>query len=218
MKNRRLALVAFLLCACMIVGVGYAALAVQLTIDGTVAFHDDANTELNQKVHFTGNVTILDANDKVVNMKDTQVVTADATSGDTTATLAVNFVGRESKDVFYTGTQHKVTVWYEFEIIAAAGEKLTVNIGDLAINGAVGTLADFSVVSKAVQIVDGKAENIAGTKITLEGTTEAQTVGTYRLEVEVVLNTQNVAEGSDVEATAFQIVLPVTKVETTTNE
>lgn len=204
MKNRRLALVAFLLCACMIVGVGYAALAVQLTIDGTVAFHDDANTELDEKVQFTGNVTILDASGTEVNMKDTQVVTAHATSGDTTATLAVNFVGRDTEnDEFYTGTQHKVTVYYEFEVIAAQDETLEVNIGDVAVNGAVGTLADFEVICNAV---DEDGDEVSG-KITLNNETKL-----YRLEVVVTLNTAEVQTGTDINATAFQIVLPVTKV------
>lgn len=54
MKNRRLALVAFLLCACMIVGVGYAAVADELTVSGTIGLTGDAleNAELNSKVYW----------------------------------------------------------------------------------------------------------------------------------------------------------------------
>ncbi|MBE6702745.1 MAG: hypothetical protein E7585_04965 [Ruminococcaceae bacterium] len=50
MKSRRIAIVAFLLCACMIVGIGYAALTRELSVSGTL--HAGARTNL--QVWFIG--------------------------------------------------------------------------------------------------------------------------------------------------------------------
>ena len=80
MKNRRLALVAFLLCACMIVGVGYAALTDTLKVGGTVSMGSEA-------IKFDGDIYWKSAevapNDEKVtveltNENDTLTITADA--------------------------------------------------------------------------------------------------------------------------------------------
>lgn len=53
MKNRRLTIVAFLLCACLVVGFGYAAVSDTLRIDGTAIIDiTGANTEFDGKVKF----------------------------------------------------------------------------------------------------------------------------------------------------------------------
>ena len=53
MKNRRNMIVAFLVCACLIVGVGYAALTDTLNINGTATISADAATEeFDEDVYF----------------------------------------------------------------------------------------------------------------------------------------------------------------------
>ena len=80
MKNRRLALVAFLLCASILVGVGYAALTDTLKVGGTVSMGSDA-------IEFDGDIYWMSAevapnNGKVTvtrtNGNDTLTITADA--------------------------------------------------------------------------------------------------------------------------------------------
>ena len=58
MKNRRNIIVAFLLCACLIVGVGYAALTDTLRIDGTATVkHENANNVFDGCVVFDTTIT-----------------------------------------------------------------------------------------------------------------------------------------------------------------
>ena len=74
MKNRRNMIVAFLLCACLIVGVGYAALTDTLDVIGdTNLSNEAANEELNEDIYFKetlnvencGAVVSLSDNDKI---------------------------------------------------------------------------------------------------------------------------------------------------------
>ena len=61
MKSKRNMIIAFLLCATLIVGVGYAAVAEQLTVDGTASYNTSPITGLEGVIHFTGNTTIVNA-------------------------------------------------------------------------------------------------------------------------------------------------------------
>ncbi len=65
MRNKKIILVAFILCAAMVIGVGYATLSTTLTIDGIAAIKTDgAMTEYDGDVTFqsaTGGVTGVDA-------------------------------------------------------------------------------------------------------------------------------------------------------------
>jgi hypothetical protein len=94
-------------------------------------------------------------------------------------------------------------------MIADENEVLVVNIGRLSLNGAVGTLADFQVVSTAYE---DKAEGTADTVISETKVTVPQgTTLTCYITVVVTLDSASVT--GDIDATAFQIVLPVTKAE-----
>ena len=81
MKNRRNVIIAFLLCATILVGVGYAALTDTLRIDGTAAVkHENANNVFDGQVVFDTTIT------HGVNQLDTIQYGADAD----TATVTVN--------------------------------------------------------------------------------------------------------------------------------
>ncbi|MBQ8350703.1 MAG: hypothetical protein IJY20_01500 [Clostridia bacterium] len=100
MKSRRIVVTAFLLCACLIIGVGYAALSDILEVTGTGLLSEGmADTEFEKDVYFkevttrTNCTAVIDASDTT---GDTVIITiADTTSkmavkGDTaTATLVV---------------------------------------------------------------------------------------------------------------------------------
>lgn len=61
MKRRRTAIVAFLLAAVMLMGIGYAAVSINLNINGTAGV-GDAAVELAQEVIFTGTPTMTYSN------------------------------------------------------------------------------------------------------------------------------------------------------------
>ena len=92
MKNRRNIIVAFLLCACLIVGVGYAALTDTLRIDGTAAVkHENANNVFDGCVVFDNTIT------HGVNQLDTIEYGADAD----TATVTVNSLTVEGSTAIF---------------------------------------------------------------------------------------------------------------------
>ena len=57
MKNRKIILVAFMLVACMVVGIGYAALSAELTVTGNATFKaDKAQDEFTGDINFTDDI------------------------------------------------------------------------------------------------------------------------------------------------------------------
>ena len=68
MKNRRNLIVAFLLCACLIVGIGYAALTDTLDINGTADVNQSAAEEaFNEDIYFSAAVANQEGNTASVN-------------------------------------------------------------------------------------------------------------------------------------------------------
>ena len=205
MKNRRLALVAFLLCACMIVGVGYAALAEELKIDGTATFHADDTSVLEDKVYFTGNTIIMgkDAEGATAELttKQTDVVTINVTKGELVATLDVNLIKDTHEDFINDESgKYEVIVYFEFEI-APGSQAINVKFDDIAISGAVGTKGSFAVSSKVMN-----ADKVA------LNTSEAIPVSNTTLYNLQVIVTLDAAAEEDIAATEFHVVLPVTTV------
>ena len=89
MKSRRIVVTAFLLCACLIIGVGYAALNDDLVVKGTGLLSEGmADTEFEKDVYFkevtsrTNCTAVIDASDTT---NDTVVITIT----DTTSKMAV---------------------------------------------------------------------------------------------------------------------------------
>ena len=88
MKNRRNIIVAFLLCACLIVGVGYAALSTELYLNGSASLNDTYMEEL-----FDSKITWVSAESE-----DSKKVTAVISDDGDTITLnaaALTTVGEE---------------------------------------------------------------------------------------------------------------------------
>ena len=208
MKNRRLALVAFLLCACMIVGVGYAAVVVNLEVNGTAAFHTDSTSALEGKIHFTGDKEVLDASADRPN-----AVIVDVSNGAVTATVDVNLTGANEEFAITkvegettTVTGYKVTVYLKFVIDNTKGtEKLDVEFDETSVNGgAAGTKAGFTITSVVLnsskEALTEKNENGK-----FKDSVDAGNDKYYYLAVTV--ETNSIAE--NIEDAAFQVVLPV---------
>ena len=88
MKNRRLTIVAFLLCACLVVGFGYAALADDLDITGDTSLTvNAANDELNSDVYFT-EVSDVENCGAVVSLSDNDKIAVTVTDDNSTMALA----------------------------------------------------------------------------------------------------------------------------------
>ncbi|MBQ8447348.1 MAG: hypothetical protein IJX27_00270 [Clostridia bacterium] len=121
MKNRKSILVAFLLCATLLVGVGYAAFTGNLIINGTATYTHDGS-ELDEDVFFSG----------YENLKHCNVSFADPD----TATLEVTFTPADSLDGGKTCvatatliiTNTSTTTDVEFD--ATALENIVVNSAD----------------------------------------------------------------------------------------
>ena len=208
MKNRRLALVAFLLCACMIVGVGYAAVVTSLDIDGKVSYTPTEAETNAEKIHFTGNTTGADGS----------VVIAAVQSGQQTATLSVNFNSDTIGD-YEDGTgNYEAEVTFEVEVVNSSdSQKMVVTFGDLPqVSGNVGTgdvatNAMFNVnAALDGHTTTGSAYTVTvnpGASVKLELSVVVEVLGTT---VDNANTTQEVAEA------AFQVILPVTSIEYTT--
>ena len=82
MKNRRNIVIAFLLCACLIVGVGYAALTQQLEVRGLANISlDAAQEEFDQDVYFKDPIQTSDNLIGTVDASDNDIVNLVLTDG-----------------------------------------------------------------------------------------------------------------------------------------
>lgn len=111
MKNRRNMIVAFLLCACLIVGVGYAALVDELVIDATGTF-SESPTDFDQGVKFTNIIT--KGNGMSATIQDDDLVN-----------LTVNFIsGDEASYDAHTDGVYTSTLEVEFTYYTAGDSDL----------------------------------------------------------------------------------------------
>lgn len=104
MKNRKTVVVAFLLVCCMILGVGYAALTVDLNLSGNATFDPgQAQNEFTENIYLGESATITDSN-----FNGTKSTYAKKT--DHTADLAVNSLALEDDTVTYIITVYNKSV------------------------------------------------------------------------------------------------------------
>ena len=221
MKNRRLVLVAFLLCACMIVGVGYAAVIVNLDIDGNASFHTGNVADFKENVHFTGKAAIMGTTGELVDTKNADFVAVNVLANEITATLDVNLVkGTHDALIKQNAETEKneyvVTVYYEFEVVVDGdvGTKIEVNFDDIAVSGMVGANSAFNVTSAVCDSskneLDKNTLAAEAVDATVEVTEEdTKDVEKFWLKVVVTLAADT---NVDIADTEFHVVLPVTKV------
>ena len=142
MKNRRTVLIAFLLCATLIVGVGYAAFVGNLTVNGTTSFDPD-NSTLDDSVEFsavqyaencsvnigkTGDIatvavtfTTADAIDNVATAKCVLVITNKSAQG--TKVKLTNPTNFQNTNSFF-----KIKTDWTDDVVLDGGESTTITI------------------------------------------------------------------------------------------
>ena len=210
MKNRRLALVAFLLCACMIVGVGYAAVVTSLNVDGKVSYEklSEEDPKYDEKIHFTG-----------ITSGDDEVVRAVVQSGDQTATLSASFNSGNIGNYAVVGDARTVTVNFGVEVVNKStdtSKKMVVTFGDLPkVSGNVGngettTNANFIVIADLVGEALSKNDQDVYTVEVASGSTAALTLSvTIKVPTALV---DAINDGAAAQETAFEVILPVTSI------
>lgn len=204
MKNRRSMIVAFLLCACLIVGVGYAAIADQLTVNGTLEYSPTADS-LDQNVYFTGHMFIVDSTHTEV---ETDAFIVDVVGGSQTATITAQFTAANIQQ-FQVNSNYVSGVVLEIAVEnTSTTEELKVNFGDIAMNGTVGTQSVFAV---ATSLKDGRADTSA--EVTTDITVPAGQTQNYYLHIRISAQETMVTQQQTIAPTDFTIVLPVTQVD-----
>lgn len=118
MKKRRLAIVAFLLSAILVIGIGYAAVTGTLNITGTAYFHGTgtSGTAINAAVKFTEDIEIDPNNDGVVTASITDQTSFLAADMNVTFNDAVGAAGED-----FVAT---VTFTIEYDDTGAAADML----------------------------------------------------------------------------------------------
>ncbi len=94
MKNRRNVLIAFLLCATLIVGVGYAAFSGNLIINGTATYTFDGE-KLDEDIYFSGYENLSHCNVSIEESGDTAALNVTFTAADAidnTCTATATFI------------------------------------------------------------------------------------------------------------------------------
>ena len=146
MKNRRNIIIAFLLCATLIVGVGYAAFVGNLTINGTTAFNPENNT-LDENIEFsavqyaenctvnigeTGDIATMDVvftfADALKNDEGEWIATAKcilviANNSENTAVTLTN-----PTDFHNTNSFFKITTNWNQDVVLNGGKNTTIEI------------------------------------------------------------------------------------------
>ncbi len=216
MKNRRFALIAFLLCASILVGVGYAATITKLTVDGTASYTNSASNAYAEEIHFTGNVGVVNYNHDP--LPDQTAVIAAAQAGDQRAIFSASFAA-DNIAVFEHEGQYIVGAVYEVQVKLPDGASaMTVTFGDLEVSGSVDqpdvdTGKPF-IVEGHIRDSEGEAADL--TTVTVDSSDETAEIGdTVTLYYHVKLYMSEDATSADIEDTAFEVLLPITGVEIT---
>jgi hypothetical protein len=213
MKNRRNIIISFLLCACLIVGVGYATVSGTFLVNGDVSFDAEYQNELTGKVFFNGIAHKVNRDhDKV----ETDEITFQLNSGTMEATLKAHFVGNSNEETGFiddtaTGTTQNLIAGVVFEIMidnADGTEDIKLTFEEAMVEGAVGSESAFSVSASVREGsgIDGTTEptDLTNTTITVaKGATK-----TVYLHVKMTLDDVT----KDVETSTFKVSVVVDKV------
>ena len=105
MKTRRFTVVAFLLAAVMIIGIGFANLSDLLTINGTINTNQPAaNAAFDEKVYFSDAVADLNAGESTTTNEASVVSSTNVLDNNDFASLRVNTLGVENDTASFTLT------------------------------------------------------------------------------------------------------------------
>ena len=212
MKNRRNIIIAFLLCAALLVGVGYATISGTFIVDGEVSFDAQYDNELEGTVFFNGTAYKVNNQHQEV---DSDEITFNLASGTMEAMIKAHFVGNSTANPGFMTTgvagNNVLVAGVVFEIMidnTDGTEDLTLVFEEAMVEGAVGTQSPFTVTSKVMDSsgMDGATANdLTDQEVTvLRGNTK-----TVYLHVQMALADLT----KDVDTTAFKVSVVVNKVE-----
>lgn len=120
MKKRRTAIIAFLLCACLAIGAGYAAVTDSLHVSGTANYKTTGATEsFDAKVYFA----------EAVADKTDNTITIDGTTGDDADKARFTISSLQLKDdtAVFTLTIHNKSLEYDAKVTVDAGYPSSTN-------------------------------------------------------------------------------------------
>ena len=137
MKNRKIILISFLVCACLVVGVGYAAVSDDLAINGKGQLSKEgAEAEVNEDVYFDGvkdvvnceaSVSISAADQKdVIAVSITDQNSTLAVKNDTASFMAV--VKNDSNVPVTLAFTHTASTHFEMKAVDAEGNHVENNL------------------------------------------------------------------------------------------
>lgn len=172
MKRRNI-IISFLLAACLIVGVGYAAIAEQLIAEGTLQYNDTV-PEIAKAIHFDGSSSVTDSQGDALNVA---VATVDVTAGKDLATITV-LLDSENVETLADGQGAyviKIALGIELDNTNGASD-LTVNLSNPTLSGNVndGNVADgtrdnaFTVKSEITGLTNNQLTATTGNKATAQ--------------------------------------------------
>jgi len=205
MKRRNI-IISFLLAACLIVGVGYAAIADQLTVSGSAEYAPTA-TALDQNVYFTGIKHIV-KNDHTP-AAETDAFIVNVVGGTQTATITAQFTENNITQ-FHSDSAYVSGVVLEVAIENTSTEQaMTVSIGSLAQSGEFGTQSPFELKCSVKTTADNSGDDIGANE---EITVAKNSTKYIYIHVKISVPDTIVSAQQTIAAENFEIVLPVTMV------
>lgn len=182
MKNRKKVLVAFVLCAALLMSVGYAALSTVLTLDGTAFIKTDAAQD-----EFEGDVILKSV--AAASADDTAQI--DAGSNNMTATFIVNSLALEDDTAVFTivvESQSQFAVTVGVKSISVDNQALTPATSGLTTTGTSDAL-DITCEWDTTDLAAGDTEAqeaVLTVTIKLNNTPQSAVDYTFQIELEAI--------------------------------
>ena len=180
MKNRKKALVAFVLCSAMLMGVGYAALTTVLTLDGTAYIKTDAAQD-----EFAGDVILK----SVAAASPLDTASIDAGSDNMVATFDVNSLGLAGDTAVFTvvvESQSQFAATMGIKSVTVENQALTPSTTGLTTTASSETL-DVTCVWDTVNLAAGDTEAqqaVLTVTLKLNNTPQSNADYTFQIELE----------------------------------
>ena len=180
MKNRKKALVAFVLCSAMLMGVGYAALTTVLTLDGTAYIKTDAAQD-----EFAGDVILK----SVAAASPLDTASIDAGSDNMVATFDINSLGLAGDTAVFTvvvESQSQFAATMGIKSVAVENQALTPSTTGLTTTASSEAL-DVTCVWDTVNLAAGDTEAqqaVLTVTLKLNNTPQSNADYTFQIELE----------------------------------
>lgn len=208
MKNRRSIIISFLLCAALLVGVGYAALAENLTIDGTLAFFQSSESGLEGNLYFNGAYTIVDGSHEDITTDMIGIVNVNVSDGTQNANINAQFT-LDSLQELNTGVGSEVGIILPVVVKNPTENAFTVSFGQISTSGEIGATGVATTAHFTMDTTVREAATESG--LVSELTVEAGTEKVVYVHVKILIPDSTLTE-IEVPAEDFLVTIPVSKI------